>query len=94
MKTVNCCKKKNKDPALMTRMERVMAYEIPNFGGDYLKAEDAEFFKIPTDETQLEPVAIFWDMDLMCRADELIKSSDIHDASLSLIYDNEIEEAR
>jgi len=48
-------------------MERVMAYEIPQFNGGvtaagYLQAEEEEFFKIPTDETQLEPVAIYWDM--------------------------------
>ena len=78
----------------MTRMERVMAYEIPQFSGGYAAAEEADFFKIPTDETQLEPVAIFWDMDTICRADELIKTSDIRDESLRLIYDGLIEEAR
>jgi hypothetical protein len=75
-------------------MERVMDYEIPQFSGGYAAAEEADFFKIPTDETQLEPVAIFWDMDTICRADELIKSSDIRDDSLSLIYDELIIEAR
>ena len=38
-----------------------MAYEIPQFQ-NYYDAVDQDFFKIPTDETQLEYVSIYWDM--------------------------------
>jgi len=52
------------------------------------------YFKIPTDESELHPVMIFWTMKGPTRADEKIKSvNDINDKGLQLIFEEQDREA-
>jgi len=88
---MRCCARKKKTYAEMTRMERVMATPIPNM--TYTEAEEMNYFKTPTDENELHPVMMFWNMQGTIRADQKITNADIKDEGLQLIFEEKTEEA-
>ena len=51
------------------------------------------YFKTPTDESELHPVMIFWNMKGPVRADQKITIADIKDEGLQLIFECRTDEA-
>ena len=79
-----------------------MATPIPNM--TYTEAEEMNYlnavfmdlgvyFKTPTDENELHPVMMFWNMQGTIRADQKITNADIKDEGLQLIFEEKTEEA-